>query len=126
MASKVDLGSLIDSVKAGMGFGGAKPAPRGAPQGPASLIPNGTANSAPVANWQQAGFQPPTSRPAGAVDTIPVRGPNLQAPGAQLGLQGSPGMNPSPAGTRSPMQPGLKLGPVQYHPAVGLHLKVLQ
>jgi hypothetical protein len=43
----------------------------------------GTANSAPVANWQQAGFQPPTSLPRGAVDTIPVRGTNLQAGGYQ-------------------------------------------
>lgn len=33
----------------------------------------GTANSAPVNNYQQAGIAPPTSLPAGAVDTIPVR-----------------------------------------------------
>lgn len=58
-----------------------QPYPRIQPQ-----LQMGVANSAPVQNWQQAGFQPPTSSPAGAVGSWPVRGQNLQAP-QNLGIQ---------------------------------------
>ena len=99
--AKLDLSNLIDSVKAGMGFQGTTPSPgvSNFVKPPQSIIPvkSGPASLqvAPVANQPQL----PASQTTPPDSSIPNGQPN-----------GFP--------------PGFKLGPVEYHPAVGLHVKV--
>lgn len=103
---KINAAGLINDIK---GF--VDPASRPQPMGQASPMLGQAMQRAAVI--PQAGLQVRQSQSTGPGAAVPMAprpaGPQLQ-PGGNA--------NAAPIGK-------LKLGPVEYHPAVGLHLKVL-
>lgn len=148
--AKLNVDSLISSIKGFVDGGGNAQAQAGgavapadsrvlagrpqAPNAPATIIPPARllpqipANGNAVAPAPGGGAAP-TDRPLIASQVQPA---GMVPQGSNPGLQQSPDRGLQDAGGNLNIQPAinpavlskLKLGPVQYHPAVGLHVKV--